>query len=140
MTKIFLCASMNFYEELVRIEGELITRGFEVDIPVSSKTMKAKNDFEVSHFKGVFTSEQKGKFIKENFANIASCDAILVINNQKNGIDGYIGANVLMEIGLAFYLDKKIYIWNQYPNDSPYKEELLAFNVQVITQDLNKIT
>jgi len=139
MTKIFLCASMNFYQELVKIETDLVACGFEVDIPVSAKTMKSKNDFEVAHFKGVFTSAQKGQFIKENFANIAKSDAILVINNEKNGIQGYIGANVLMEIGLAFYLNKQIYIWNEYPADSPYKEELLAFNVQVINQDITKI-
>ena len=137
MTKIFLCASMNFYEELVRVEEKLKSMGFAVDIPVSAKTMKAKNDFDVSHFKGVFSSKQKGQFIQENFHNISTGDAILVINNEKNGISGYIGANVLMEIGLAFYLGKKIFIWNPYPDDAPYKEELLAFNVQVINKDLN---
>lgn len=139
MTKIFLCASMNFYEELVDIESKLGSLGFTVEIPVSAKTMKAKNDFDVTHFKGVFTPAQKGEFIQENFVNIASSDAILVINNEKNGISGYIGANVLMEIGLAFYLKKKIYVWNQYPDDAPYKEELMAFNVQVINKDLGKI-
>jgi hypothetical protein len=130
---------MNFYEELVKIESKLKELGFEVEIPVSAKTMKAKNDFEVSHFKGVFTSEQKGKFIKENFANIAVSNAVLVINNEKYGVQGYIGANVLMEIGLAFYLNKDIYIWNKYKDDAPYKEELLAFNVRVIKRDLSKI-
>lgn len=140
MTKIFLAASMNFYQELVRIERELSKLGFEVEIPVSAKTMKAKNDFDVTHFKGVFSPAQKGEFIQENFINIASGDAILVVNNEKNGIKGYIGANVLMEIGLAFYLKKKIYIWNEYPEDAPYKEELLAFNVQVINKDLSKIS
>ena len=110
MTKIFLCASMNFYKELVQVETDLIAKGFEVDIPVSAKTMKAKNDFVVENFKGRTTSLQKGLYIKENFDNIASSDAILVINNEKNGILGYIGPNVLMEIGLAFHLNKKIFV------------------------------
>ncbi len=139
MTKIFLASSMNFYEELVQIEQSLIEKGFEVEIPVSAKTMKAKNDFDVTHFKGVFSPAQKGQFIQENFHNIARGDALLVISNEKNGIKGYIGANVLMEIGLAFYLKKAIYIWNQYPEDASYKEELLAFDVQVINGDLDKI-
>lgn len=139
MTKIFLAASMNFYEELVKIEFALKEKGFEVGIPVSAKLMKAKNDFVVDHFKGNTTSLQKGVYIKENFENIASCDAILVINNEKNGIKGYIGPNVLMEIGLAFYLNKKIFIWNQYPENAPYKDELLALQVQVINQDLEQI-
>lgn len=139
MTKIFLCASMNFYPTLLQIEDDLREKGFDVDIPVSAKTMKANNDFEVSHFKGVFSSEQKGKFIRENFVNIAGSDAILVINNEKNGVQGYIGANVLMEIGIAFYFKKKIYIWNQYPENSPYKDELVIFGAEVINGDLEKI-
>lgn len=74
-----------------------------------------------------------------NFEKIAQSDAILVINNIKNGIEGYIGANVLMEIGLAFYLKKNIYIWNPIEEDASYKEELLAFNVVYINNDLDKI-
>lgn len=136
---IFLCASMNFYENLVAVEKELVEAGYNVEIPVSAKTMKENNDFIVSHFKGVFSSAQKGKFIQENFRNIAKSDAILVINNEKNGIRGYIGTNVLMEIGLAFYLNKKIYLWNQFSEEAPYKEELLAFGVSVINQDISKI-
>jgi len=139
MTKIFLAASMNFYEELVKIESNLKTKGFEVEIPVSAKLMKAKNDFVVDHFKGTTTSVQKGVYIKENFNNISLSDAILVINNEKNGIKGYIGPNVLMEIGLAFHLNKNIYIWNQYPENAPYKDELLALSVKVINQDLEQI-
>lgn len=139
MTKIFLCASMNFYKELVQVETDLIAKGFEVDIPVSAKTMKAKNDFVVENFKGRTTSLQKGLYIKENFDNIASSDAILVINNEKNGILGYIGPNVLMEIGLAFHLNKKIFVWNQFSDDAAYKDELLALDVRVINQDLDKI-
>ncbi len=139
MTKIFLCASMNFYQELVKVETDLIANGYVVDIPVSAKTMKAKNDFVVEHFKGATTSAQKGLYIKENFDNIASSDAILVINNEKNGIQGYVGPNVLMEIGLAYHLGIKIFVWNQYPTDAPYKDELLALNVQVINQDLSQI-
>ena len=139
MTKIFLCASMNFYKELVQVETDLIAKGFEVDMPVSAKTMKAKNDFVVENFKGRTTSLQKGLYIKENFDNIASSDAILVINNEKNGILGYIGPNVLMEIGLAFHLNKKIFVWNQFSDDAAYKDELLALDVRVINQDLDKI-
>lgn len=139
MTKIFIAASMNFYEELVSIESKLLTLGFEVEIPVSAKLMKEKNDFVVEHFKGKTTSEQKGKYIKENFNNISSSNALLVINNEKNNIQGYIGPNVLMEIGLAFHLNKTIYIWNQYPLDASYKDEMLALGVIVINRDLSKI-
>ena len=137
---IFLCASMSFYKELVGIEERLEAKGFTVNIPISAQTMKKNNDFEVSHFKGVFTYTQKADFIHRNFETIFQSDAILVINNKKNGINGYIGANVLMEIGLAFYLKKKIFIWNSVPEDAPYREELLAFGVKVVDQKLERIS
>lgn len=130
---------MAFYRDLVDIEKQLESRGFTVKIPVSAQTMKKNNDFEVSHFKGVFSYDDKRKFIAENFRNIAKSDSILVINNEKNGMKGYIGANVLMEIGLAFYLDKKIYIWNQIEENVPYAEELLSFGVKFVNKDLNKV-
>ena len=136
---IFLCASMAFYKELVDIEKQLVAKGFTVKIPVSAHVMKKANDFEVSHFKDIFSHEQKGDFILTNFKEIARGDSILVINNEKKGIRGYIGANVLMEIGLAFYLGKKIFIWNTIEDDAPHKEELLAFNVAFINQDLSKV-
>ena len=130
---------MAFYKQLVEIEKQLEARGFTVMIPGSAKIMKKKNDFEVTHFKGVFNYAQRKKLIHKNFDDIAKSDSILVINNEKNGIKGYIGANVLMEIGLASYFKKKIYIWNPVADTAAHKEELLCFDVQFIDGDLTKI-
>lgn len=130
---------MNFYKELVEVGEKLEKKGWTVEIPVSAKLMKKKNDFEVSHFKGTFSHGEKAEFIQTNFKNIAKGNAILVINGEKNGIKGYIGANVLMEIGLAFYLGKKIYIWNPVDKNASHKEELLAFNVTFVNKNLSKI-
>ncbi len=130
---------MAFYKELVGIEKKLETIGFVVKIPVSAQIMKEKNDFEVSHFKGIFTHGEKSEFILKNFKEIAKCDSILVVNSEKNGVKGYIGANVLMEIGLAFYLKKEIYIWNDIEESAPYREEFLAFKVKFINQNLKSV-
>lgn len=136
---IFLCASMAFYKELVEIEKQLESKGFIVNIPISAQIMKQKNDFDVSHFKGMITPKEKGQYVRTNFEKIAKGDCILVINNEKHGVHGYIGPNVLMEIGLAFYLKKHIYIWNPIEETASYKEELLAFNVIYINKELEKI-
>lgn len=136
---IFLAASMNFYPELVKIEKQLIDKGFTVIIPVSAQMMKETNDFEVAHFKGVQTKEQRQKYIQTNFKNIEKSDSILIINNEKHGVQGYIGPNVLMEIGLAFYLQKNIYIWNQVEANASCKEELDTFGVKYINQDVTNI-
>lgn len=130
---------MAFYKELVQIGEQLEMKGFLVNLPVSAQLMKKQNDFVVAHFKDTFTPSEKSEFIQTNFKKIAEGDSILVINGEKNGIKGYIGANVLMEIGLAFYLKKKIYIWNSIEENAPYKEELLAFHVTYIQQDIEKI-
>lgn len=139
---IFLAASMSFYKELVEVEKRLEERGLKVHIPVSAGIMKEKNDFDVSHFKGFQTEqtdEKRARFIHTNFENIAESDSILVINSEKNGVKGYIGPNVLIEIGLAFYLKKKIYIWNPIDEKASYEEELRIFGVTFINKDLEKV-
>ncbi len=139
MTKIFLCASMSFYPKLLEIEAQLKSMGFEVEIPVSAKIMREKNDFVVEHFKGLYSNSQKSDFFKENLANIETSDAILVINEEKNGVKGYIGTSVIMEIGIAFYLSKHIYIWNDLESDAQSKPEIDAFNAIYIQGDLSLI-
>lgn len=65
-------------------------------------------------------------------------DAILVLNLDKNDIAGYIGANTLMEMGLAFHLKKPIYLLNQIP-DISYREEILGMHPIVINGDFSKM-
>jgi nucleoside 2-deoxyribosyltransferase len=139
MTKIFLAASMNFYPKLLQVESELKSRGFEVEIPVSAKIMRKNNDFVVEHFKGIYSNTQKADFFRENLTNMEKCDSVLVINEEKNGIAGYVGTSVIMEIGIAFYLHKRIYLWNELMTNASYKPEIDAFEVTVINQDLDKI-
>lgn len=139
MKSIFLCASMDFYEELVRVEAELHKLGWTVSIPQSAKVMKESNDYDVSHFKGVIPFTDRSKLIKKNFDEIRECDAILVINNEKNGMAAYIGPNVLMEIGLAFYFNKRIFIWNRVPESAQFIEELTCFGVEYVDRNLEKI-
>ena len=43
-----------------------------------------------------------------------------------------------MEMGIALYLNKKIYLLNQIP-EIPYKEEILRMSPIIINKDLTKI-
>ena len=61
-----------------------------------------------------------------------------VCNYDKKDIKGYIGGNTLMEMGLAFFLKKKIYLLNEIPEIS-YKEEILGVKPIIIIGDLSKI-
>ncbi len=50
--------------------------------------------------------------MKKFFDEIAASEGVLFLNYNKKGIPGYIGASVLMEIGIAYYLGKKIFLIN----------------------------
>lgn len=72
------------------------------------------------------------------FEKVNWSDAILVLNYDKNNIIGYIGGNTLMEIGVAFFLKKKIYLLNLIPEIS-YKEEIIGMKPIIINGDLSII-
>ena len=76
--------------------------------------------------------------IRSHFEKIEWANAILVTNYEKNNIANYIGPNTLMEMGLAFYLKKPIYLLNPIP-DCPWKEEILGVEPVVINGDLGFI-
>lgn len=82
--------------------------------------------------------ERKKWAMKKHFDKVAWSDAILVLNYDKNGIKNYVGANTLMEMGLALYLNKKIYLLNPIPEIS-YKEEIMGMKAEIINGDLKKI-
>ena len=77
--------------------------------------------------------------IRWYYNSIANTDAILVCNFEKNGVEGYIGGAVLMELGFAHVLNKKIFLLNQIP-DVKYVDEIKAVSPVVINYDLNKIS
>ncbi|OFZ47433.1 MAG: hypothetical protein A3D92_16850 [Bacteroidetes bacterium RIFCSPHIGHO2_02_FULL_44_7] len=77
----------------------------------------------------------KREVMREHFDNVMWADVIVVLNYDKDGIANYIGANTLLEMGLAFHHRKKIYLLNPIPEMS-YKEEVLAMHPTVLRGDL----
>jgi len=69
--------------------------------------------------------------------DLKKSDAILVLNYIKDNKENYIGANSLMEIGMAFILNKKIFILN--PSPEYCKDELEAIEAQVLNGNLSEI-
>ncbi len=77
-------------------------------------------------------------FIREHFRKIEKSDAILVLNYDKKGIANYIGGNTFLEMGLAFWLGKKMYLLYAIP-DMDYKTEMHAMQPIVLNGDFTKI-
>jgi hypothetical protein len=64
--------------------------------------------------------------MRQHFAEVEKGDAILVVNDEKHGVENYIGGNVLMEMTLAFYLHKPIFLLNGVPQGSMLEEEIIG--------------
>lgn len=77
--------------------------------------------------------------IDDHFEKIKMSEAILVVNNEKNGIEGYIGGNVLMEMTCAYILKKPIFLWEDVNGDLGFEEEIRGMNPILIGRDLSKI-
>lgn len=140
---ITICSSASFYREVLEIEKQIKKLGYKVEVPQTAKKMEKNNNFNVDYYKTWFKNKEdykkKTKLMNDHFKKVVEGDAILVVNNEKNGIKGYIGGNALMEMTLAHYFKKKIFIWNDIANGSSFEEEIKGLNPVFIHQDLSKI-
>lgn len=105
-------------------------------IPATAEKMKQSGDYDVSHYKTWFGDvndyHKKTALMSGHFAEIEKGSAILVLNFEKHGKANYIGGNVLMEMAIAFYLNKPIFILNEIPEESAYLEEIIGLNPVVL--------
>ncbi len=149
--EITICGSIGFYKEMESARDELVKNGHEVKIP--ELALEVPQEF--GGGKKVYFSqyiEQNGGIdafpagheiwnikegaIKDHYEKIDWCDGILVVNHEKRGVAGYVGGNTLIEIGVAFYLKKKIYIFNPVSSELSYKQEILGMKPVIINGDL----
>lgn len=143
MKTITVCSSANFYRQVVELQSTLEELGYKVLIPHNAQMMKDSGDYEVSHYKTWYGNaddyDKKADCMRWHFDEIAKSDAVLVINNEKHGVPNYIGGNVLMEMALAFYQRKPIYLCNEVPTESPFLEEVLGMGSVPLHGDIKKL-
>lgn len=138
--KITICGSIKFIDEMIRLKVELEKKGHKILLPTSAETGQTKdwwNNLRIenpSEFIEIKADRMTGHFKKVN-----DSEAILVLNYDKGGIQNYIGGNTLMEMGLALYLGKKIFLWNPIPGDVSYEEEIFGMSPIVLNQDISFI-
>lgn len=83
--------------------------------------------------------ETKKQLMDEHIDKIKSSDAILVLNFDKPKNRGYVGGNSFLEMGVAYALAKKVFIWKKPSNTLPYYEEIMAMRPIIIEENLEKI-
>lgn len=133
---IVICSSAAFYKHVCELADQLEAKGFTVVIPATARKMRETNDFDVAAYKTWYENAddftKKQAFMDAHFAEIAQGDVILVVNDKKHGVEGYIGPNVLMEMAIAYYLQKPIYVLNTVtPEVSVYEEVMGMQAVQL---------
>lgn len=110
--KIVLCGSKKFIPKFFELENLLKQKNFEVVVPREFIEEIPKKEASLLHFDEI---------------NKDNVDALLIVNENKNGVDNYIGANGFAELAFGFYKGRKIYLLNDIYE--PYSEELLAWEV-----------
>ncbi len=145
--KITICASIAFYNEMLETKKKLEALGHEVYLPPSEVKNEKGEMISASEYyverkikenTAGWISDRKGEVIRLHFEKIENSDAILVLNYSKNNIDNYIGGNTFLEMGIAFYLKKKLFLLNDIPILS-YREEILGMKPIVLFGNLKKI-
>lgn len=145
--KITICGSIAFYDKMLEFKKKLEKNGHKIELPPLEIEDKNNNKISVQEYylmrKKEYSNkswiwDKKKEAMEIHFKKIKTSDAILVLNYEKNNIENYIGGNTLIEMGVAFYLNKKIFLLNKIPEIS-YKEEILGMKPIVINKKIEKI-
>ncbi len=129
--KIYVLGSNSFVEKMVDCKNQLCALGQDGRIHkdyedhVNGKTKAfiegalpgESADFKRSH-----------DYIRQHYDHILESDAVLIVNLEKNGMVNYIGGNCLMEMGMAYVNNKKIFLLNGMPAEISYLDEIKAMD------------
>ena len=142
--RIGICASASCYRQALDAADVLTSRGDAATVPKVAARMREIGDYRVETYKTWFQNpddySMKNDYVLSHFREIAEGDAVLVVNEPKNEVAGYIGGAVLMEMAIALYLGKPIFLLHPPAEQSPYLEEILAMQPMVLDGDLTKLS
>lgn len=136
--KIFIAGSMSFAKEMIEIKKLLEELGFEADFApdthdcFNNPHLKLNEDLEHC---------ERTDIMKACINVQKNCDAILLLNYPKDNINGYVGAHSLIELGLAYYLEQKIFLLHPLPSPEKarYYIEIMHMKPFILNGDIYKI-
>lgn len=140
--KILICGSMHFAKEMLEAQKKLKEFGHIVEVPCDTQLFIDKPDMTTDNHEEDSKHCIDNDIIRKNFNSIAENDAILVLNYPKDGVNGYVGASGLMEIGLAYFLKKKIFLLYSPPpvKETKYSHEIFIMQPVILNGDLSLIS
>ena len=135
--KILIICSKAFYKDITPIKEKLEEMGHIVELPNSyyepDAEKKSWNLGEKEH------SEFKARMFRMSEERIATMDAVLTLNFDKNGKKNYIGGATFIEMYEAFMKNKKIYEAPKCQVTEIKTEDIIlaSGNLNVIGKDKN---
>jgi len=114
--------SMRDLNRIQDIAGLLRDRGQKVVLPLDTSG-------------ALFGDHAKAKhdFMQGMYEQIKKCDAVLVVNDaERGGLNGYIGPNSFLQLGMAMAMGKTLYALDKWDERLPYNEELGAMGITLL--------
>lgn len=140
---IVICSSANFYEHVCKIADALEKRGFKAVVPETAEKMRKSGNYNAADYrtwhKDPTEYHKKSYLMDTHFKEIDKGDAIFIVNDEKHGEPGYIGSNVLMEIALAYWQKKPIFVLNPVPPEARTYEEITGVGAVILDGDLGRL-
>lgn len=130
--RIYILGSNAFMKKMVEVTDQLIQLGVNAHIAPHYREMVAgtgRQDMLNMYLQGERAEvKQKYNTFMLHYNLILESDAVLFVNETKNGIENYIGGNVLIEMGQAYVNNKKIFFLNNMPTNPKltYLDEIVA--------------
>jgi len=135
--RIVICGSMKLSRRMIEVQDELQKFGHEIILPRHTEEYAKMNTSDHIHNESV-KNKIENDLIRDYYNEIAKNDAVLIVNDNLNGVAGYIGGNSFLEMGFAHVLTKDIYLLNPIPEAS-FKDELVAMQPVVLEGDFRMI-
>jgi len=138
--KIYVLGSNSFVEEMVRRKDDLVALGYDgwIHPDYEAHVKGEKRAFPEDHSETA-DFKRSHNYIREHFDHILESQAILIVNSEKRGIPNYIGGNVLMEMGHAYYHGRPIFFMHGMPDGLSYMDEIKAMDPICLEGDLANI-
>lgn len=132
--KLVVCGSMSSEASIAALceAGRVLEdAGYSVAMPVAQE-----GTYDYNAMTDEQAANNKAFYIWEHFRKIEQGDALVVINGPKKGLDGYVGSNTLMEMTVAHYLKKPIFMLNKPVVGVPCREEVLGMKPVILDGNL----
>lgn len=135
--KIAILGSMQFSQHMQDVGKRLAELGHTPVYSTYLTTMLGKTTEEQERLK--IDQKNNDDAMRKDIANFVTADAVLVLNLEKHGVANYIGGNTFLEMGIAYYQGKRIFLWNPIPDNPLYESEIQAMKPIVLNGDLHSL-